>query len=108
VARLAADQTPLTVCPLSNVKLRVFPTIDQHNLKQLLDNKLCVTVNSDDPAYFGGYVTENYLAVEEALKLDREDIYRLAENSFQAAFLSQPEKQKLLDELEEYKTGYDQ
>jgi adenosine deaminase len=108
VARLAADQTPLTVCPLSNVKLRVFPTIDQHNLKQLLDNKLCVTVNSDDPAYFGGYVTENYLAVEEALKLNREDIYRLAENSFQAAFLSQPEKQKLLDELEEYKTGYDQ
>ena len=104
VARLAADQTPLTVCPLSNVKLRVFPTIEQHNLKQLLDHDLCATVNSDDPAYFGGYVTENFLAVEEALKLGREDIYRLAMNSFQAAFLSQPEKQKLLDELEEYQT----
>ena len=104
VARLAADQTPLTVCPLSNVKLRVFPTIEQHNLKQLLDYDLCVTVNSDDPAYFGGYVTENFLAVEEALKLGREDIYRLAKNSFQAAFLSQPEKQKLLEELEEYQT----
>ncbi len=104
VARLAADQTPLTVCPLSNVKLRVFPTIEQHNLKQLLDHDLCATVNSDDPAYFGGYVTENYLAVEEALNLDRGDIYRLAKNSFQAAFLSQPEKQKLLDELEEYQT----
>jgi adenine deaminase len=99
-ARLATDGTPLTVCPLSNVKLRVFETIEKHNLKQLLDRGLCVTINSDDPAYFGGYLTENFLAVQKALRLDRADIYRLVRNSFQAAFLRQDEKQVLLDELD--------
>ena len=92
VRRLAEDQVPLTVCPLSNVKLRVFDRLEHHNLKQLLDAGLCVTVNSDDPAYFGGYVGENFLACERALGLDREDIRRLAANSITASFL--PEKQK--------------
>ena len=100
--RLAADGIHLTVCPLSNVKLRVFESIEQHNLKLLLDHGLCVTVNSDDPAYFGGYLTENFLAVQKALKLDRNDIYRLVKNSFQAAFLRPDEKQNLLDELDNY------
>lgn len=99
-ARLATDGIPLTVCPLSNVKLRVFESIEKHNLKQLLDRGLCVTINSDDPAYFGGYLTENFLAVQKALRLDRADIYRLVRNSFQAAFLRQDEKQVLLDELD--------
>ena len=99
-ARLATDGTPLTVCPLSNVKLRVFESIEKHNLKQLLDRGLCVTINSDDPAYFGGYLTENFLAVQKGLRLDRADIYRLVRNSFQAAFLRQDEKQVLLDELD--------
>src|SRR5918996_2517416 len=101
-ARLAADRIPLTVCPLSNVKLRVFEFLEQHNLKQLLDHGLCVTINSDDPAYFGGYLTENFLAVQEALRLERNDIYRLARNSFQAAFLSSDEKRIFLDELDNY------
>jgi adenine deaminase len=75
---------------------------EQHNLKQLLDRGLCVTINSDDPAYFGGYLTENFLAVEKALRLDRNDIYRLVRNSFQAAFLRLDEKQIFLDELDDY------
>jgi adenosine deaminase len=101
-ARLAADGIPLTVCPLSNVRLRVFESLEQHNLKRLLDHGLCVTINSDDPAYFGGYLTENFLAVKKALKLERNDIYRLARNSFQAAFLRPDEKQTFLDELDSY------
>ncbi len=100
--RLAADGIPLTVCPLSNVKLRVFDSIENHNLKKLLDRGLCVTVNSDDPAYFGGYLTENFLAVHKALKLELHDIARLVRNSFQAAFLSADEKQSLLAELDSY------
>jgi adenosine deaminase len=104
-ARLAADGTPLTVCPLSNVKLRIFESIEEHNLKQLLDCGLCVTINSDDPAYFGGYLTENFLAVQKALRLDRNDIYSLVRNSFKAAFLKPDEKQTFLDGLNNYLSG---
>jgi adenosine deaminase len=104
-ARLVADRIPLTVCPLSNVKLRVFESMEKHNLKKLLDRGLCVTVNSDDPAYFGGYVAENFLAVERALGLDRDDISLLARNSFQAAFLRPDQKQVFLDELGSYVSG---
>ncbi len=105
VERLAKEEIPLTVCPLSNVKLSVFDSIEQHNLKQLLDLGLCATVNSDDPAYFGGYATENFLAVQKALNLDHGDIGRLVKNSFQATFLSQQEKQRLLDELDDHLEG---
>ena len=73
VAELAARRVPLTVCPISNVKLRVFPSMEQHNLRRLLDRGLCVTVNSDDPAYFGGYVNDNFRAAQHALGLTRED-----------------------------------
>jgi len=93
VARLARDRVPLTVCPLSNVRLRVFDRMEDHNLKRLLRQGLCVTVNSDDPAYFGGYVAENYLAVFRALGLSRADIVQLASNSFEASFLPQLEKE---------------
>ena len=102
VRRLADEQIPLTVCPLSNIKLRGFESMADHNLKRLLDLGLCVTVNSDDPAYFGGYMNENYLAVQEALDLDLEDIHRLAQNAIQATFLAQAEKQLLLEELDAY------
>lgn len=102
VQRLVRDQIPLTVCPLSNVKLRVFDKMTDHNLKRLLDLGLRVTVNSDDPAYFGGYITENFLAVEGALKLDQNDIYQIARNSFLATFLGQQERQALLDELDSF------
>ena len=86
VARLVADQIPLTVCPLSNVKLRVFDTMRDHNLRELLDRGVKVTINSDDPAYFGGYINENYLAAAEALGLTREELERVAKNSFEASF----------------------
>ena len=76
--------------------------MENHNLKRLLDMGLCVTVNSDDPAYLGGYMTENYLAVQKALNLDLEDIRSLAKNAIQATFLGQVEKQRLLDELDNY------
>ena len=104
--RLAQEQVPLTVCPLSNVKLRVFPRMEEHNLKRLLEMGLCVTVNSDDPAYFGGYVAENYLAVSQALGLGREDIVRLARNSFRASLLPEAEKQTWLGEVDRYAAGH--
>ena len=84
---------PLTVCPLSNVKLRVYQRIEDHNLKRLLDSGLCVTVNSDDPAYFGGYVVANYQAVQRGLGLSRDDIVQLAANSIEASFLPAAAKQ---------------
>jgi adenine deaminase len=93
MTRLAQEQMPLTVCPLSNIKLKVFERMEDHNLKRMLDRGLCVTVNSDDPAYFGGYIGDNYVAVQRALELDVEDIARLASNSITASFL--PENGKL-------------
>ena len=102
VKYLVAHQIPLTVCPLSNVKLRVFNSMAEHNLKQLLDLGLCVTVNSDDPAYFGGYMVENLAATKAALNLDNKDIYQLAKNSFLASFLSPEEKQHFIDKLDNF------
>jgi adenosine deaminase len=96
VARLAADQVPLTVCPLSNVKLGVFATLDEHVLPRMLDAGLLVTVNSDDPAYFGGYVEANFAALERELGVTDRDLRRLAENSFHAAFLTDEQRQRHL------------
>jgi len=90
--RLARTRVPLTVCPLSNLKLAVFKDLRQHNLKRLLDAGLCVTVNSDDPAYFGGYVLDNYLETQAALGLSRDDLVQLARNSIEGSFLSPQEK----------------
>src|SRR5580692_10086760 len=100
VARLAAEQIPLTVCPLSNVKLRVFASLRQHDLPALLRRGLLVTINSDDPAYFGGYVADNLSAVAEAFDLPRDAIAELARNSFRAAFLPDPVKARYLDEVD--------
>jgi adenosine deaminase len=102
--RLAAEQMPLTVCPLSNVRLAVFKRMEDHNLKRLLDAGLCVTVNSDDPAYFGGYVLENYLAVQKALGLTRTDLIRLACNSINASFLAEEAKRNWLSRIDSYAT----
>ena len=93
---LVDRQIPLTVCPLSNVKLGVFDTMAHHNLKHLLDLGLCVTVNSDDPAYFGGYMAENMSAITAALPLTDGDLITLAQNSFRAAFLSDDQRQAFL------------
>ncbi|MBZ0160623.1 adenosine deaminase [Candidatus Methylomirabilis sp.] len=102
VQRLARERIPLTACPLSNVKLCVFKSLEDHNLKQLLDLGLCVTINSDDPAYFGGYITENLLASQKALGLTRHDIYTLTRNAFEASFLGADEKQRLIAELDRF------
>jgi adenosine deaminase len=106
VRRLAKEQTALTVCPLSNVRLGVFSSMSQHNLKQLLAAGLLVTINSDDPAYFGGYLSDNYIAAQEALDLSREDIERLAANSFTASFLPAETKRQLLAELKSYTASH--
>jgi adenine deaminase len=94
--RLARERIPLTMCPLSNVKLKVFDEIESHNLKRLLERGLCVTVNSDDPAYFGGYLLENYLAVQQGLDLSRAELATLARNSFEASMLAPADKQRWL------------
>ena len=99
---LAEKQIPLTVCPLSNIKLKIFDHMKQHNLKQMIDIGLGVTVNSDDPAYFGGYIEENFLALHQAQGLTSEDIYKLARNAFRASFLNPAEKQKYLNELNDF------
>ena len=100
--RLARDKVPLTVCPLSNIKLRVFDKVVDHNLLKLLNAGLVVTVNSDDPAYFGGYVNENYLQMFEALPLEKNHAYQLARNSFSASFLDAQAKQAFLDEVDAF------
>jgi len=100
VARLARERMPLTVCPLSNVKLCVFGSMAEHNLPQLLEAGLAVTVNSDDPAYFGGYVNDNFVAAFEALPLSREHARQLARNSFDAAFLDPATRARYLEEVE--------
>jgi adenosine deaminase len=102
MTRLAAERIPLTVCPLSNVKLCVFKTMAEHTLPQLLQAGLVATVNSDDPAYFGGYINENFLASFAALGLNASHAVTLAENSFRASFAEAAQKQADLDRLAEY------
>ncbi len=100
LARLAREQVPLTVCPLSNVKLRVFPSLAAHNLKALLDAGLKVTINSDDPAYFGGYIAQNYIDTAAALGLGRAELKRIARNSLEAAFVTEAERAPWLQRLD--------
>lgn len=106
VDRLVRQRVPLTVCPLSNVRLGVFASMVEHDLKRLLDAGVVVTINSDDPAYFGGYLNENYRAVQQALGLSRDDLARLAANGFRAAFLAESEKGVHLAELERYRAAH--
>jgi len=99
VARLVEQRIPLTVCPLSNVKLRVFPSLADHNLKELLDQGLIVTINSDDPAYFGGYLNQNFVETFAALDLNVEHAMSLACNSFEASFATGEQKREYLQQL---------
>lgn len=108
VARLRAEQIPLTVCPLSNVALCVVESIEQHNFKDLLEAGLCVTINSDDPAYFGGYMNENYRQTAHALGLNAGDLIRVTRNAFNAAFMSDAERQSHLDQLDRLEKEYTQ
>jgi adenosine deaminase len=99
---LAQRQLPLTVCPLSNLKLRVVPSMDAHPLKKLMDAGLCVTVNSDDPSFFGGYVNDNYVACQAALGLSRAELVALARNSFIAAFMPAAQRDAALAAIDAY------
>jgi adenosine deaminase len=105
VERLVAEQTPLTVCPFSNVKTRVFPMLPRHNVGRLLELGLLVTINSDDPAYFGGYIADNYVGTAEALDLTADQMIQVARNSFAASFLSEPERQHHLDTIDALAAG---
>jgi adenine deaminase len=105
VERLVAEQTPLTVCPFSNVKTRVFPDLSRHNVGRLLELGLLVTINSDDPAYFGGYIADNYVGTAEALGLTSDQMIQVARNSFVASFLSETERQHHLDTIDALAAG---
>jgi adenine deaminase len=100
MARLARDRIPLTVCPLSNLKLCVFPKLADHNLRQLLDGGLVATVNSDDPAYFGGYMNDNFLQTFAATGLGAAHAYQLARNSFEASFIGDAARRQYIDRLD--------
>jgi len=99
VKKLQDDQIPLTVCPLSNIKLRVFDKLEEHNLKKMLDKKLIVTVNSDDPAYFGGYVNKNLIEIQAALNLSTNEVKTLLINSFKSSFLKEEEKREWISKI---------
>ncbi|PMS37111.1 adenosine deaminase [Trinickia symbiotica] len=102
VARLAETRVPLTVCPLSNLKLRVFDDMKQHTLKTLLSHGVAVTINSDDPAYFGGYVNANYLSAAEALDLTDAEVHTILRNGFEASFVPADERAASIAKLDEY------
>ncbi len=102
VAYLVAHQVPLTVCPLSNVKLCVFPSMKEHNIRRMLEMGMRVTINSDDPAYFGGYMDENFLATQKDLGLSKEELVQISANAIEASFLDENEKAELQRELKYY------
>jgi adenosine deaminase len=102
MARLKEEQIPLTVCPLSNVKLRVFDTMAEHNILDLLDRGIKVTVNSDDPAYFGGYINDNFFELHVGLQLEQHQAVQLARNSFDASFAGNGEKKRMHRRLDQY------
>ena len=106
VNKLIERNVALTVCPLSNLKLQVVTDLKKHPLKRMLDKGLFVTVNSDDPAYFGGYINENYLEIQKALVFSKEDIIQLATNSFNASFLNEIEKSEMLEKLNKFTNEY--
>lgn len=97
--RLIEEKMPLTVCPLSNLKLKVVDDMQQHNIRRLLQQGVHVTVNSDDPSYFGGYMNDNFIAIAEALALDNDELKQLAINSFEASFISDEDKQTWVEKI---------
>ncbi|WP_042149411.1 MULTISPECIES: adenosine deaminase [unclassified Pseudoalteromonas] len=105
--QLISQQTPLTVCPLSNVKLCVFKNMTQHNIVKLLRMGACVTVNSDDPAYFGGYMNSNFLALAQAHEMNKSEIAKFTYNAIEASFISDAEKLRLNKITSEYVSGFD-
>ena len=102
IKHIVEKQIPLTMCPLSNLELKVVDDLKDHPMLQLMEAGLMVTINSDDPAYFGGYMNENYIQIAAALNLSKKQITDLAKNSFKASFLSDVEKEKLMNQVEDY------
>jgi adenine deaminase len=102
VQRLMADRMPLTVCPLSNLKLKVFNDMREHNIVELLRKGLCVTINSDDPAYFGGYMTDNFVAVANALTVSKTELAQFSLNGIEASFVSKTEKLRMTELVNDY------
>lgn len=102
LTKLSASQIPLGVCPISNVKLGLFPNMRAHPVKKMYEEGLCVTINSDYPAFFDAYLNENFIALNAALKLNKTIIYEFAKNSFTASFLDHDKKEKLINELEKF------
>ncbi|MEZ8313156.1 adenosine deaminase [Vibrio splendidus] len=100
--QLIAKRTPLTVCPLSNTKLKVFDTMQEHNIVELLRKGLCVTINSDDPAYFGGYMNDNFLAVANAHPLTKNELAQFSINAVEASFISPHAKEDLIAQVRQY------
>jgi len=99
VEKLSKNQIPLTVCPLSNIKLRVFNKLEDHNIKKMLDKKLMVMVNSDDPAYFGGYLNKNLIDTQAALNLSQDEVKTLLINSFKSSFLNEEKKRQWISKI---------
>jgi adenine deaminase len=99
--RLVKDRIPLTVCPLSNLKLCVYDNLGQHNISRMLSAGIIATINSDDPAYFGGYINENFTQTFAALGMDSQQAYQLALNSFNASFIEPSARAKVVDRLNE-------
>lgn len=99
---LEQSQMPLTVCPLSNTKLKVFATMSEHNIVELLRRGLCVTINSDDPAYFGGYMTDNFIAVAESHAISQQELAQFTRNAINASFINDIEKSRLHSQLESF------
>lgn len=102
VQELVDRKIPLTICPLSNLKLQVVTDLKKHPLRDMLQKELLVTVNSDDPAYFGGYMNENFIEVAEALSLTKEEICKLTKNGFESSFLNGNQKKDLISRVEDY------
>ena len=99
VEELSKTQIPLTVCPLSNIKLKVFDKLEDHNLKKMLDKKLMVMINSDDPAYFGGYLNKNLIETQLALNLSKDEVRTLLINSFKSSFLNEEKKKEWISKI---------
>lgn len=102
VKELVKSKVPLTVCPYSNVKLKVFNSLKEHNLKKLMDEGLMITINSDDPAYFNGHLIDNLIGIQSAFEFSFQDIYNLSKNSFISSFLSKKDKEKFVNSLDNF------
>ncbi|MCP3927701.1 MAG: adenosine deaminase [Bacteroidetes bacterium] len=106
IAELAKRKIPLTLCPLSNLRLGIIKTLENYPVRNMLEKGMVPTINSDDPAYFGGNVNENFQALHEAIRLSKEEIYQLAQNSFKASFISEAEKEHFLNQLEVFRSNW--